>query len=523
MAVKLALISVSDKTGVVEFAKGLSALGVKIISSGGTSKELSQKGVSCREISDVTGFPEILDGRVKTLNPKIHGGILARRDKSAHLDELKKHSIDPIDLVVVNLYPFENTVSKYAGDPAKIINDDIIENIDIGGVALIRASAKNFMDVLIVVDPSDYEKVVEKIKSNSLTQEFRRELAAKAFRHTAYYDALISGYFTLEKFPQELALPLKLQSSLRYGENPHQAAAVYKSGTASVNFPSVINAKVLQGKELSYNNYLDLESAWKLALEFDKPCCAIIKHNNACGCAEAGSILDAYLKALSCDTVSAFGGVIAFNREVDEATANEVVKLFTECIAAPSFSEKAKIVFASKKNLRLLELGALPKNALNQNTAEYRTLEGGSLAQERDSLLCSELKTVTNVPVSESDIESLKFAMKVCKHVKSNAIILVRGTQTVGVGAGQMSRIDSLKIASEKMNLVKHGLDETKNKLVLASDAFFPFNDVVLESSKIGVKAIIQPGGSIKDADSIKACDERSMSMVFTGTRHFRH
>jgi len=523
MTVKLALISVSDKSGVVEFARSLSDVGIKIISSGGTAKALSKEKVACTEISEITGFPEILDGRVKTLQPKIHGGILARRDTKSHMDELKKLSIDPIDLVVVNLYPFESTVSKYSGDPKKSINDDIIENIDIGGVALIRASAKNFRDVLIVVDPADYGKVAQGIKEGSLAEDFRRELAAKAFRHTAYYDSLISGYFTLDKFPAELALPLKLRSRLRYGENPHQAAAVYSTGAASTNTSSVINAKVLQGKELSYNNYLDLESAWKLTLEFEKPACAIIKHNNSCGCAESDSIGDAYLRALSCDLASAFGGVLAFNREVDEKTAAEVVKLFTECIAAPSFSQKAKSVFAAKKNLRLLELGAIPGKAQGTPTVEYRTLEGGALAQERDSILYSELKSVTKAVPSELDIESLKFAMKVCKHVKSNAIILVRGSQTVGIGAGQMSRIDSLKIASEKMKQVKHGLDEAANPLFLASDAFFPFNDVVLESSKIGVKAIIQPGGSIRDEDSIKACDENGMAMVFTGVRHFRH
>ena len=523
MTVKLALISVSDKNGIVEFAKKISALGINIISSGGTAKELTANGLPCREISEITGFPEILDGRVKTLNPKIHGGILARRDKKSHLEELKKHTIDPIDLVVVNLYPFESTASKYSGDPAKTINDDIIENIDIGGVALIRAASKNYRDVLIVVDPSDYEKVAHCIKMDTITDEFRRELAAKAFRHTAYYDSLISGYFTLEKFPQEMAIPLKLQSKLRYGENPHQAAAVYRAGTASKKTASVINARILQGKELSYNNYLDLESAWKLALEFDKPACAIIKHNNPCGCAESDSILDSYIKALSCDTVSAYGGVLAFNREVDETTAVEVVKLFTECIAAPSFSEKAKAVFATKKNLRLLELGSPDKNVTSASSVDYRTLDGGALAQERDSLIYSDLKPVTKAAVTTTDIESLKFAMKVCKHVKSNAIILVRGTQTVGIGAGQMSRIDSLNIAAGKMKAVKHGLDEAKFPLVLASDAFFPFNDVVLESSKIGVKAIIQPGGSIRDEDSIKTCDDKGLAMVFSGIRHFRH
>ena len=522
MSVKLALISVSEKAGITEFSEKLSKLGVNIISSGGTAKTLADKGIPCTEISKVTGFPEILDGRVKTLNPKIHGGILARRDKPAHLDELKKHSIEAIDLVVVNLYPFESTVVKYAGDPDKAINDDIIENIDIGGVALIRAASKNYRDVLIVVDPSDYDKVLEGVKARSFSEEFRRELAAKAFRHTAYYDSLISGYFTKEKFPKEMAIPLKLQSSLRYGENPHQGAAVYRQGAAQAGKACIINGKVLQGKELSYNNYLDMESAWKLALEFDNPACAIIKHNNPCGCAESENILEAYLKALSCDTASAFGGVIAFNREVDEDTAVEVAKLFTECVAAPSFSAKAKEIFAAKKNLRLLELGKIEK-ASAAPSLEYRTIEGGALAQDKDSILYSNLTAATKAAATDADINALKFAMKVCKNVKSNAIVLVRGTQTVGIGAGQMSRIDSLNIANEKMKAVKHGLDETNNPLFMASDAFFPFNDVVLASAKIGVKAIIQPGGSIRDEDSIKACDEHGIAMVFTGTRHFRH
>ena len=521
MAIKRALISVSDKKGVVEFAKALSNLGIKIISSGGTAKTLQQNKIACTEISDVTGFPEILDGRVKTLNPKIHGGILARRDKSAHLNELKKHGIEPIDIVAVNLYPFEDTISNIKDHDAKHITEDVIENIDIGGVALLRAAAKNFTDVLVVCDVNDYPLIIEKILANSISREFRAELAAKAFRHTAYYDALISSYFTKEKFPSEMAVPLKKLTGLRYGENPHQQASLYSQGiSAGKSF--VINSKVLQGKELSYNNYLDLESAWRLVQEFEKPACAIIKHNNPCGCAEGKDLLDAYSRALLCDPVSAFGGIIAVNREIDDKTAQEIVKLFTECIIAPAYSKKALEIFADKKNLRLLEQPSKEKSKALSDV-EFRALSGGMLAQDKDNSLLKEIKHSTKRVPSVEEMESLIFAWTICKHVKSNAIILVRGKQTVGIGAGQMSRIDSLKIACEKMRAVEHGLDDSKNPLVLASDAFFPFNDVVNESAKQGVKAIIQPGGSIRDNDSILAADSHGMAMVFTGMRHFRH
>ncbi|MHB9154767.1 MAG: bifunctional phosphoribosylaminoimidazolecarboxamide formyltransferase/IMP cyclohydrolase [Endomicrobiales bacterium] len=520
MVIRQALISVSSKEGIVEFARALSQAGVNIISSGGTAKTLQDNAIPCREISEVTGFPEILDGRVKTLNPKIHGGILARRDKKTHLDELHKHGIAPIDLVVVNLYPFEATIEKLTAAGPEV-PEEAVENIDIGGVALLRAAGKNFADVLVVCDPSDYPSVVEKIRNNGLTLEFRKELAARAFRHTAYYDALISGYLTGEKFPQETALPLKKLSSLRYGENPHQEAALYRQGPAN-GAPGVVEARQLQGKELSYNNYLDLESAWRLAQEFETPACVIVKHSNPCGCAQGPDIGAAYLRALACDPVSAFGGIIAFNREVDDTTAREVVKLFTECIIAPAYSDKAKEVFLAKKNLRLLLMPAA-KAARASKGVEYRTISGGMLVQDRDNALLSGTKTATRRAPTKEEMDSLQFAWKVCKHVKSNAIILVRGTQTVGVGAGQMSRIDSLKIAESKMKAAQHGLDEKKNPLVLASDAFFPFNDVVLEAAKTGVSAIAQPGGSIRDEDSIKAADENNMAMVMTGMRHFRH
>ena len=513
-----ALISVSDKKGIIELARVLTALGIDIISSGGTAKTLTENNIPCSEISQVTGFPEILDGRVKTLNPKIHGGILAMRNKKTHMQELKKHQIEPIDIVIVNLYPFEETVAK---SKTSDITEDIIENIDIGGVALLRAAAKNFNDVIVLSSPDDYSQLIENLKSGNITPEYRRSLASKAFSHTAYYDSMISGFFSTDKFPETVSVPLRLMDRLRYGENPHQEAALYSSGGGK-SPGTLANAKQLQGKELSYNNYLDLDSAWRLIQEFEEPACAIIKHNNPCGCAEGDDLLDAYKRALSCDTSSAFGGIIAFNREVNEVTAAEATKLFTECIIAPSYTEKAKSVFALKKNLRVLELPIKAAKDTSKVRVEFKSIDGGMLIQERDATLLNEIKTITQRIPSETEMKSLKFAWKVCKHVKSNAIILAKGTQAVGIGAGQMSRIDSLRIASEKMNLAEIELG-AKLPLVLASDAFFPFPDVVNESAKIGVKAIIQPGGSMKDEDSIKAANTNKQAMVFTGTRHFKH
>ncbi|MGA2090785.1 MAG: bifunctional phosphoribosylaminoimidazolecarboxamide formyltransferase/IMP cyclohydrolase [Endomicrobiales bacterium] len=518
---KRALISVSDKSGVVEFARTLSALGYEIISSGGTAKTLMQNAIECKEICDITGFPEILDGRVKTLQPKIHGGILAKRNNITHLQEMKKYEIEPIDIVAVNLYPFEETITELARHGTTGITDEVIENIDIGGVALIRAAAKNFTDVLIVTSPADYAILIEKLVAGTINTETRQALAAKAFRHTAYYDSLISNYFTREKFPETMTIPLKKTSALRYGENPHQEAALYDNRSQQ-NVPCVVNAKILQGKELSYNNYLDLDAAWRLILEFTEPTCAIIKHNNPCGCASSTSIIDAYQRALACDPVSAFGGIIAVNREIGENEAIEITKLFTECIIAPSYSAKAKEIFSTKKNLRILEQPAMKKSD-RPTDIEVRALTGGMLVQDKDNALLNETNTMTVRPPSMQEMDSLIFAWTLCKHVKSNAIILVRGCQTVGVGAGQMSRIDSLNIAAQKMKSVHHGLDEKQIPLVLASDAFFPFNDVVNEAAKIGVSAIIQPGGSIRDGDSVKAANAQNMSMVMTGMRHFKH
>ncbi len=516
---KNAIISVSDKTNVVEFAKELSKLGIKIYSTGGTAKLFKQNNIEVIEISEYTSFPEILEGRVKTLHPKIHGGLLAKRDKQEHINEIQKYNITLFDLVVVNLYPFEETITKTNNE------EEIIENIDIGGVTLIRAAAKNYKDVVVVVDYKDYEEIIQRIKNNSLDLEYKKYLATKAFLHTARYDAIISDWFIKsskkEVFDfEEISVGLKKICSLRYGENPHQKAALYKFVTTS---PNLVSSEKLQGKELSYNNYLDLDSALNIVKNFSNPACVIIKHNNPCGVAEANTLLDAYKKALSCDPVSAFGGIIAFNYEVDEHTAEEITKLFTECIIAPGYTEKAKSVFSKKKDLRLLILPDL----LNSKTEEieFRQIDGGMLVQTKDLILYNELVFVTKRHPTEQELKSLIFAYKVAKYVKSNAIVLAKGTQTVGIGAGQMSRIDALKIAEIKMNQIdKDTLESLKEyPLVLASDAFFPFKDVVEEAAKIGVTAIIQPGGSLRDEDSINAANENNIAMVFTKTRHFRH
>jgi phosphoribosylaminoimidazolecarboxamide formyltransferase/IMP cyclohydrolase len=515
-----ALLSVSDKIGIVDFSKELKNLGWDIISSGGTAKVLKENSVKCRKISEVTGFPEILDGRVKTLNPKIHGGILAIRNKTDHIEQLKHHGIGAIDMVAVSLYPFEATINKIPKPADKKIDQNVIENIDIGGVALLRAAAKNYKDIIVICDVNDYKIVIEDLKNNSITEELKLTLAAKAFRHTAYYDSLISTYLTYEKFPTQAAIPLKKLLELRYGENPHQEAALYSNGVEQ-DKPVVISAKQLHGKELSYNNYLDLEAAWRLVHEFDNPACAVIKHSNPCGCAESADIKNAYLKALDCDPVSAFGGIIAFNKVVEKDTAVEISKLFVEGVIAPDYSKEALDILTQKKNIRLL-MQAIPYKE-EKSSVEYRIMSYGMLAQDRDNQLLNEIKLMTKRQPTKEESGTLDFAWKVSKHVKSNAIILARGRQTVGVGAGQMSRIDSLKIAAEKMKNVKHGLDEKLFPLVLASDAFFPFPDVVEESAKIGVTAIVQPGGSIKDNESIKSADDRNIAMIAAGMRHFRH
>jgi phosphoribosylaminoimidazolecarboxamide formyltransferase/IMP cyclohydrolase len=457
---------------------------------------------------------------VKTLNPNIHGGILAVRNNESHLKQLKQHRINPIDMVIVNLYPFEESINKIPKLDNKKIPQEIIENIDIGGVALLRAAAKNYDDVIVVCDFQDYEKIIDALKNKKIDNEFRLSLSAKAFRHTAYYDSLISNYLTFEKFPTQGAIPLKKISFLRYGENPHQQAALYSSGTEQ-KFSSVISAKQIHGKELSYNNYLDLETAWRLVHEFDKPACAIIKHNNPCGCAEAENIETAYLKSLSCDPVSAFGSIISFNRIIEESLAEEISKLFVECVIAPDFSKNALNILTKKKNIRILKQEIPFK--ISKNKCEYRMLTEGMLVQDRNDSLLSEIKNMTKKEPSKEEKESLVFAWKVCKHVKSNAIVLAKGHQTVGIGAGQMSRIDSLHIATKKMNEVKNEAFGNELPLVLASDAFFPFPDVVEEAAKINVSAIIQPGGSINDEASIKTADVKNIAMIFTKMRHFKH
>lgn len=514
-----ALLSVCDKTGIVEFAKELKSLGYDIISSGGTAKKLKENSIECKEISDVTGFPEMLDGRVKTLNPKIHGGILARRDIPKHMEELKKLGINTIDIVAVNLYPFEETAKKIAKPADKNISQDIIENIDIGGVTLIRAAAKNYKDVLIVCSPADYSVIIDNLKNKTVNNDLRLKLAGTAFRHTAYYDALISNYLSYEDFPSQQAIPLKKLASLRYGENPHQRAALYSFGNEE-NSCAAISAKQLHGKELSYNNYLDLEASWRLVHEFDNPACAIIKHNNPCGCAEGTDVKDAYLKALACDPVSAFGGILAFNMVVDKAVAEEIAKLFVECVIAPDYCQEALDILMAKKNIRILRQ---PNKYIKKPSTEYRMMADGMLVQDRDEQLLNETKTITKREPTKEEKESLEFAWKICKHVKSNAIILVRGKQTVGVGAGQMSRIDSLNIAIKKMKEAKFEIDENKYPLVLASDAFFPFPDVVEGAAKENVTAIIQPGGSIRDNLSIDLANEKNIAMIFTSMRHFKH
>ncbi len=464
---KYALISVSDKTCVVEFAQSLVSLGYSIISTGGTAKTLTDSKVEVTKIDSITGFPEILEGRVKTLHPNIFGGILAKRNKE-HLAELKKHKIAEINIVAVNLYPFEKTILS-----GKTTEEDIIENIDIGGVTLLRAASKNFDSVIVVCDPSDYNELVDLLKSKKVDKTYRKKLAAKAFRHTAYYDSMISGHFTDDTLPENISIGMKRLSKLRYGENPHQVAALYKINDGfGLESQGVANATQLQGKELSFNNYLDLEAAWSIVNEYNDPACVIVKHNNPCGVATAKTVDEAYLRALLCDPVSAFGGIIGVNREVDEKMATEVVKLFVECIITPKFTEKAKQILATKKDLRLLEL-PLPKKPTKM-LMDYRLISGGVLVQSKDMLIgLDNLKIATKRQPTKEESDALKFAWVVAKNVKSNAIILAKGTQTLGIGAGQMSRIDAVRIAVSKMSAVdnKAAVYPAELPLVLASDA----------------------------------------------------
>ena len=515
--IQRAILSVTDKTGLVEFARQLSGMGVKLISTGGTAKLLRDSGITVKDISELTGFPEMLDGRVKTLHPKVHGGILHRREDSAHRSAVAEHGIQPIDMVVVNLYAFEKTAAK-----AGVHFEELIENIDIGGPPMIRSAAKNFQDVAVVTSPADYNAIAEEMAASSggLSPATKWRLAQKAFSTTAAYDSAIAS--TLERvsanghfefhgetgFPQTLRFSFNKIMDLRYGENPHQKAAMYSDGSGT----GVANARQLQGKELSYNNIVDLQAAWDLAQEFDEPVCAIIKHTNPCGTATAKTLVEAYKKALECDPVSAFGGVIGVNRPIDADAAEEMAKLFLEVIAAPSFDEAAKVKFASKKNLRLVEITDAPQKWVLKNVS------GGVLAQDTDvhPLTESDLRVVTKRHPTPEEKRALLFAWKVCKHVKSNAILYARDGQTVGVGAGQMSRVDSAKIGAMKAVLPLKGT-------VAASDAFFPFPDGVEEIAKVGATAVIQPGGSVRDQEVIEAADRLGLAMIFTGVRHFRH
>lgn len=520
--VRRALLSVSDKTGLVDFAKFLESRGVELLSTGGTAKAMRDAGLTVTDVSDFTGFPEMLDGRVKTLHPKVHGGILGIRGNAEHESAMAEHGISPIDLVVVNLYPFEETVAKGADF------DTCIENIDIGGPGMIRAAAKNHAAVTVVVDPEDYAVVQEAMEANDgdTTPDLRRRLAAIAYARTGAYDAAISGWFAgqvEEGFPRRFALGGHIKQTLRYGENPHQKAAFYVTGEAR---PGIATAEQVQGKELSYNNLNDTDAAFELAAEFDDPAVAIIKHANPCGVAVGGSVTDAYKRALACDPVSAFGGIVAVNRPLDAAAAEEITKIFTEVVIAPEADAEARALFAAKKNLRLLLTGGMP-----DPTAPgvfLKTLSGGFLVQDRDSgrVTESDLKVVTQRQPSEQELADMLIAFRICKHVKSNAIIYVKDGATVGIGAGQMSRVDSSRIASWKSaEAAKAGGLEKPGTVgsVVASDAFFPFADGLLAAAEAGATAVIQPGGSMRDDEVIKAADEKGLAMVMTGMRHFRH
>ncbi|PYV46529.1 MAG: bifunctional phosphoribosylaminoimidazolecarboxamide formyltransferase/inosine monophosphate cyclohydrolase [Acidobacteria bacterium] len=516
-AIQRAILSVTDKTGLADFARQLSNMGVELISTGGTAKLLRDGGISVKDISELTGFPEMLDGSVKTLHPKVHGGILHRREDPSHRAAVAEHGIAAIDMVVVNLYAFEKTAAKPG-----VHFDELVENIDIGGPSMIRSAAKNFHDVAIVTSPADYNAIAEEMSKSggALSSETKWRLAQKAFATTAAYDSAIAstlervsanGTFTLrpaEVFPEKLRLSFSKVTDLRYGENPHQKAAMYSDGSGT----GVANVRQVQGKELSYNNIVDLQAAWDLAQEFEEPVCAIIKHTNPCGTATGKTLSEAYKRALECDPVSAFGGVIGVNRAVDASAAEEMAKLFLEVIAAPSFETSAIEKFSSKKNLRLVEITNSPQKWVLKNVS------GGMLVQDADlhQLKESDLKVVTKRPPTPEEKRALLFAWKVCKHVKSNAILYSRDGQTIGVGAGQMSRVDSCRLGAQKAVLPLKGT-------VAASDAFFPFPDGVEEIAKAGATAIIQPGGSVRDQEVIEAADRLGLAMIFTGVRHFRH
>ena len=541
-----ALISVSDKTGILEFAKNLREFGVEIISTGGTARSLRENGVEVTEVADVTNFPEMMDGRVKTLHPKIHGAFLALRDDAQHVQSMKEHGIEPIDLVVVNLYPFQETIAK-----ENVSLAEAVENIDIGGPAMIRSASKNWRDVAVVTDAKLYENVLQEMKENggSLSLETRQRLATLAYTRTASYDLAISSYLAkqlsnadlefLEPFnplgnliiiesedifeetieeneevlPDFETIELEKIFDLRYGENPHQKAAIYESNESG----GIAKAEQLHGKEMSFNNYVDAEAAWNLVQDFDDLAVAIIKHTNPSGVGTGANNEEAYRRALSTDPVSAFGGIVAFNRKVDASVAKSVNEVFTEVVVAPDFDSEALEIFKTKKNLRVLRV----EKSESSNNFEYKQISGGFLVQSKDitSVSESDLKFVTERKPTDEELRALLMAWKVCKHVKSNAIVFANKNQTIGVGAGQMNRVDSVRIAAMRAER----FDLPLKNSALASDAFFPFRDNVDEAAAFGVSAIIQPGGSIKDSESIEAANEHGIAMVFTGFRHFKH
>jgi phosphoribosylaminoimidazolecarboxamide formyltransferase/IMP cyclohydrolase len=530
--IRRALISVSDKTGIADFARELKTFGVEIISTGGTAEALREAGIEVRDVSDITGFPEMMDGRIKTLHPKIHGALLGLRDKTEHVEAMREHNIEPIDMVVINLYPFEATIAREGVTMA-----DAIEQIDIGGPAMIRSAAKNSGHVSVVVSPDAYDEIASELKETNgrLSQSTRTTLSWKAFMHTTRYDAIIANYIgatadidnfvaymkNTKSITREDLLPTSVEwpafsielekvTDLRYGENPHQQAALYEF----VESGGLSHAEVLAGKEMSFNNYVDADAAWELVCDFDEPVCAIIKHTNPAGAALGATAEEAYRKALACDPVSAFGGIVAFNRSMDAAAARAVTEIFTEVIIAPDYEADAFEILKTKKNLRVLRAGDPETVAC----LEYKQISGGMLVQTRDThrLKKEDLKVVTKRAPSEKEIEDLLFAWTVCKHTKSNAIVYARDKQTVGVGAGQMSRVDSVKIGAMRAQLPIQGS-------VLASDAFFPFRDGLDEAAKHGITAVIEPGGSVRDEEVIAAADEHNLAMVFTGVRHFKH
>ncbi len=516
--IRRVLVSVTDKKGIVDFAKELKKFNVEILSTGGTADQLRQSGIDVVDVSDYTGFPEMMDGRLKTLHPKIHGGLLALRDNEEHVQSTEKHGINMIDMVVINLYRFEDTVAKEG-----CTLEDAVENIDIGGPTMLRAAAKNYRFVTVVTDPDDYSKIIDEMNQTSgkISEATNFALATRTFQLTARYDAAISNYLgTLtpegkKEFPETYTMQFIKSQDLRYGENPHQKAAFYRE--RDIPFPAVSNARQLQGKELSYNNIMDSDAAWQMASDFELPTAVIMKHSNPCGAATSGDdILEAYKKAMETDPVSAFGGIVAFNRRVDKKAAEEIAKIFLEVVIAPDFDKDAIDILGTKKNMRILEI---PSSTGDRPADyDYRRVVGGLLIQERDSIGedIKNAQVVTKRTPTEDEYQALDFAWHVVKHVKSNAIVFATKDQLIGVGAGQMSRVDSVKIARMKANMPTEGT-------VLASDAFFPFRDGVDMAAEAGVTAIIQPGGSIRDEEAIKAADEHGIAMIFTGKRHFRH